>query len=123
VENILGFPKNRHIPEIIRSLTLILQGGIAYFAVFSIRFRISLKIARNEKKSIALPDLKRDSGFSEKSIIWPNNLTCFHGTVRNRMFSEKSLILNRELMSSKCVEFICYKLKKLDNLAFRFNVY
>ena len=96
VENILCFPKNRRIPEIIRSLTLILQGGIAYFLVFSIRFRISLKIARNEKKSITLPDLKRDSGFSEKSIIWPNNLMCFHGTVRNRMFSEKSLILNRE---------------------------
>ena len=69
VENILGFPKNRRIPEIIRSLTLILQGGIAYFAVFSIRFRISRKIARNEKKSIALPDLKRHSGFSGKSII------------------------------------------------------
>jgi len=64
LENILGFPKNRRIPEIIRSLTLILQGGIAYFLVFSIRFRISRKIARNEKKSIALPDLKRDSGFS-----------------------------------------------------------
>jgi len=102
---------------------LILQGGIAYFLVFSIRFRISREIARNEKKSILLPDSKRHSGFSEKSIIWPNNLTCFYGTVRNRMFSEKSLILNRELMSSKCVEFICYKLKKLHNLAFRFNVY
>ena len=117
------FPKNRRIPEIIRSLTLILQGGIAFFAIFSTISTISWKIARNEKKSITLPDLKRDSGFSEKSIIWPNNLTCFHEMVHNRIFSGKSNILNRELMSSKCVEFIFYKLKIMKNLGFRIIVY
>jgi len=51
------FPKNRRISEKICPLTLILQGGIACFAIFSARFTISRKIARNEKKSIALPDL------------------------------------------------------------------
>jgi len=51
------FPKNRRISEITCPLTLILQGGIAYFSIFSGRFMISRKIALNEKKSIVLPDL------------------------------------------------------------------
>jgi len=51
------FPKNRRISKKTCPLTLILQGGIAYFSIFSAKFMISRKIALNEKKSIILPDL------------------------------------------------------------------
>jgi len=123
MENILGFPKNRCIPEIICSLILILQGGIAFFAIFSTEFRISRKIARNGKNLVTLPDLKRDSGFPEKSLIYKKNLTCFHEIIHDRMFSERSQDFSFELMSIKYVGFIYHELEKIKNLGFWINLY
>jgi len=106
------FLRNRRIPEKIRFLTLILQGGIAYFAIFLTRFRFSQEIARNEKKSVVLPDLRRDLGFPKKSLILRNNLSPFHEMLFNRMISKKSHDSSFELMYSKCVGIICYVLRK-----------
>lgn len=115
------FPKNCIILKIICPLTLILQGGIAFFVVFSTIFRIFWKTARNGKKCATLPDLKKYSGFPEKSIIWSNKLACFHETSRRRMFSGKPHDLSFELLSSRSVGFICYVLRKNEEFGFRNN--
>ena len=109
--NIVDFPTNRRIPEKTCPLSLILQGGIAFFAVFSSGFRFSSIIARNEKESVALSDVKWDSGFPQKSLILRNNLLPFYGMARDRMFSEKSHDSSFELISSRCVRFNCYIFK------------
>lgn len=123
IEDILGFPKNRCISEVIRSLTLILQGGIAFFAIFSTELRFFRKITRNEKKSVALPDLKRDLDFPEKSLICLINSICFHEIIHGRIFSDKSHDLSYELMSINCVGFICYNLREVEYSMFQINVY
>ena len=122
-ENNCVFPRNRSVSEIICHLTLILQGGIAFFAVFSPGFRFSLIIVRNGKQSIVLPDLGKDSGFPDKSLISQNDLMPFHRMNHDRMFYNKSHILNSDLMSSKCVVFICYVSKKNEYSMFQINVY
>lgn len=121
--NIWVFPKNQRISGNICLLNLILQGGIVFFAVFSSKFVISQKIARNEKKSVSLPDLKQDLGFSEKSLIFTNDLMWFYEGIHDRMFSNKSNILIFELMSIKCVKIIYYILRKIEYSKFRINVY
>lgn len=121
--NIGVLHENRPISEKISFLTLILQGGIAFFVIFSLRCRISGKITRNEKESVVLPDLKKDFGFSDKSLIYLNDLMCFHGMVRNHMFLGKSYNLNSDLMSSNCIVFIYYILRKIDYSMFQINVY
>jgi len=123
VGNIKVFPKNRPISEKICHLTLILQGGIAFFAIFSTQFGFSRKTARNERKSVALPDVNQDLGFPKKSIIWSNNSMWFHEMVRGRIFPKKSHDSNSELMSIKCVGFICQILRKVDYSMFQINVY
>ena len=122
-ENIVGFPINRRIPEKICPLTLILQGGIALFAVFATEFTLSWKIVRNGKKPVALPDSEQRLRFPEKSLILRNNLSPFHGTIQDRMISGKSHNLNSDLMSSNCVVFICYVLKESEYSMFQINVY
>ncbi len=117
------FPNNRCVSEKVCFLALILQGGIAYFAIFSTMFTMSRKIARNEKKYVALPDLKRDFCFPKKSFISRNNLSPFHDTIHNCMFSEKSHDLSYGLMSSRCVGIICYVLRKIKYSMFQINVY
>jgi len=115
--------RNRTILEIICHLTPILQGGIAFFAVFRAMFRFSRNIARIKNKSVALPDLRRDSGFPKKSLILRTNLSSFHGVVRDRMISGKPYDSNCELMSSRCVGFICYVLRKIEYFVSQINVY
>jgi len=122
-KNSFVFPKNRRISKIIRSLTLILQGGIAFFAIFSTMFRFSRKIVRNGNKSVILPDLRRRLGFPRKSFISRNNLSPLHDTIHNRMISEKSHDLSYGLMSSRCVGIICYVLRKIKYSMFQINVY
>ena len=122
-ENNCVFPKNRTIPEKICLLTLILQGGIAFFAIFSLRCRISPKIARNEKESVTLPDLKKDLGFSDKSLISQNDLMSFHGMDHGRMFYNKSHNSNSDLMSSNYVVYIYCVLRKADYSMLKINIY
>lgn len=117
------FLKNRHISRIICHLTLILQGGIALFAIFSTRFRFSQEIAQNGKESVALPYLGKDLGFSKISFISRNNLLSFHEMACDRMFSGKSHNLNSELMSSRCVGYFHYVLRKIEYFIFQINVY
>lgn len=105
-ENIVGFPINRRIPEKICPLTLILQGGIALFAVFATEFTLSWKIVRNGKKPVALPDSEQRLRFPDKSLILRTNLLSFHGMVRDRMISKKSYDLSSELMSSRYIGII-----------------
>ena len=105
-ENIVGFPINRRIPEKICPLTLILQGGIALFAVFATEFTLSWKIVRNGKKPVALPDSEQRLRFPDKSLILRTNLLSFHGMVRDRMISKKSHDLSSELMSSRYIGII-----------------
>jgi len=123
MENNCVFLRNRYISEKICHLTLILQGGIAYFAIFSLRLGFSSKIARNEKESVTLSGLKKDLGFSDKSLISQNDLMPFHGMDHNRMFYNKSHNLNSDLMSSNCVVFIYYVLRKIECFMFQINVY
>ena len=105
-ENNCVFPRKCTIPENICHLTPILQGGIAFFAVFSIKCRLCQEIARNGKKYVALPDSGKDLGLSEKSLISRNNLLLFHEMIHNRMLSEKSHDLNFNSMSINYVGFI-----------------
>jgi len=106
IENIGVFPQNRTILNIICLLTPILQGGIAFFAIFSTRLRFSSKFAQNEKESVVLPDSEEDLGFPGKSLIFKNNLSSFREVIRNRMISGKSHSLSSDLMSSRCVGII-----------------
>ncbi len=117
------FGENRRIPEKICLLTPILQGGIAFFAVFSLGLRFSPKTARNGNKSVVLPDLRKRLGFSRKSLISQNDLMSSYGMNHDRMFYNKLHDLNFDLMSSKCVGFICYVLKKSEYSMFQINVY
>jgi len=117
------FPENRHISGIICHLTPILQGGIALFAIFSIKCRFYQEIAQNGKESFTLPDVNQDLGFIKKSLIYKKDSMCFHEMVYNRMFSEKSHDSNSELMSSICVGFIYYVLRKIVYSMFQINVY
>jgi len=103
--NVVDFPINRTISKITCPLPPILQGRIALFGVFSVGFRFSLIIVRNEKQSVVLPDLKKDLGFSDKSRILEKNPSSFHGMIHNRMFLEKSHNLNSDLMSINYVGF------------------
>lgn len=121
--NIVDFPTNRRIPEKICPPTPILQGGIAFFAVFQVVFRFFRKPARIENKSVTLPDLRRDSGFSKISFILKTNLPSFHGMIRDRRILGKSHDLSCGLMSSSCVGFIYYILKKIDYSMFQINVH
>lgn len=122
-ENSLVFQKNRRISEITCLLTPILQGGIALFAVFTTEFTSSWKIVRNRKEPVALPDSEQRLRFPEKSLILRNNLSPFHGTIHDRMISEKSHDSSSELMSIKCVRFICYIFRKIEYFMFQINVY
>lgn len=56
--------KNRCISRKIRFLTLILQGGIAFFAIFSAILRFMEKSHETGKESVTLPDLERSSHVS-----------------------------------------------------------
>ena len=123
MENNCVFPRKRTIPEKICLLTPILQGGIALFAIFSIKCRLYQEIARNGKKHVALPDSGKDLGSSEKSLISRNNLLSFYEMVYNRMLSEKSHDLNFNSMSINCVGFIYYGLRKIEYFIFYLNVY
>ena len=121
--NSFVFPKNRRIPEIICLFTPILQGGIAFFAVFAVAFRFFRKIARNGNKSVVLLDLKKDMGFPRKSLISRNNLLPFYKMVCSRIFFDKSHDSNSELMSSRGVGIIRYVLRKIGYSRFQINVY
>jgi len=109
-ENICVFCRNRSLSEIICLLGLILQGGIAFFAIFSTMFRFSRKTARIENKSVALPDLRRRLGFPRKSLILRINLLPFHEIVHNCRIPGKSHDSNCKLMFSKCIGNICHEL-------------
>lgn len=69
--NTLGFPRNRRISGNICLLTLILQGEIALFAIFSTIFRFSQKIARNGNKSALLSGLRHSLGICRKIVYLP----------------------------------------------------
>lgn len=116
--NVLGFQKNRTIPEKICLLTPILQGEIGFFAVFSSRFRFFQEIARNRKESIALPDFRQGVDISEKIAYFKKRTTSFHEMVYIHVFFEKLIISMIKLMSIKCVGFICHKLRKVDYFIF-----
>ncbi len=121
--NSFVYSENRRIPKKNCLLTPILQGGIAFFAIFSTMFRFFQKTARNGKESIVLPDLRQDSGFPRKSLILRTNLSPFHEMVRNRMFLGKSHDSSSELMSSRYVGNICYILRIVEYSMFQINVY
>lgn len=71
MENNCVFPRKRTIPEKTCLLTPILQGGIAFFAIFSRRFAFSHKTARNGNKSALLSGLRHSLDICRKIVYLP----------------------------------------------------
>ena len=81
------------------------------------------KIARYEEKLIVLSDLGQGLDIFGKIAYLLKQFNVLWRNISDRIFSGKSNILNQELMSSKCVEFVYYKLKIMKNSGFRLIVY